>query len=347
MFARPMPWPGVSPLSPAPVSATRTTRRPSVAIARRHGDARRRPAAGSMPCLIAFSTSVISMPGGSGMTAQRRRYVDAKAQAGAPRRVLHDRRGRRRSCAASSSSVVASRRSAGVAARRKRIRSPIRRAASGAPFSASCCALPSVLNRKCGSICDCSSLSSDSASRRDSSLRRASASRCAVERRVLAVAQVRDQRDHGHVQEGETERRHRDVAQQRAVGQPGERRTAADHLHRRDRQRRDDRTGEQAESRDAQELALQAPIAEPRRRTPAQTSANTMPLNRIAAGTKRMFHGSCDADRTRAASRRRRSRSATPASLAHEPLVERAQRRGARPPTSTRACARRSAPSVR
>ena len=51
-------------------------------------------------------------------------------------------------------------RSAGVAARRKRIRSAISRAASGAPFSASCCALPSVLNRKCGSTCDCSSFSS-------------------------------------------------------------------------------------------------------------------------------------------------------------------------------------------
>ena len=57
------------------------------------------------------------------------------------------------------------------------------RAASGAPFSASCCALPSVLNRKCGSICSCSSFSFDSASCRDVSLCRASASRCAVSAR--------------------------------------------------------------------------------------------------------------------------------------------------------------------
>lgn len=47
--------------------------------------------------------------------------------------------------------VVTSSRSAGVAARRKRIRSLMRRAAAGAPFSASCCALPSVFSRKCGS----------------------------------------------------------------------------------------------------------------------------------------------------------------------------------------------------
>ena len=84
---------------------------------------------------------------------------------------------------ASCRTVVTSSRSAGVAARRKRIRSLMRRAASGAPFSASCCALPSVLNRKCGSICSCRSFSFDSASWRDVSLWRASASRCAVSAR--------------------------------------------------------------------------------------------------------------------------------------------------------------------
>ena len=82
--------------------------------------------------------------------------------------------------AASCRIVLISSRRAGAAARRKRMSSPMSRAASGAPFSASCCALPSVLNRKCGSICSCRSFNFDSASWRDVSLCRASASRCAV-----------------------------------------------------------------------------------------------------------------------------------------------------------------------
>ena len=87
----------------------------------------------------------------------------------------------------------------------------------------SCCALPSVLNRKCGSICSCSSFSFDSASWRDSWLWRASRLQDRRERAVFAVAQVGDQRDHERVQESEHEPAGDDVAQQRAVVQPVER----------------------------------------------------------------------------------------------------------------------------
>ena len=66
MLASPMPLPGDdASSSPAPVSAT--TSATSVVVAPARVTSTRPPRAhGSMPCLIAFSTSVISMPGGSG-----------------------------------------------------------------------------------------------------------------------------------------------------------------------------------------------------------------------------------------------------------------------------------------
>ncbi len=117
---------------------------------------------------------------------------------------------------ASCASVVASSRSDGVAARRKRIRLEMSRAASGAPCSASCCALPSVLNRKCGSICSCSSAAS---TRRAAARARSAALGLEMrrERPVLAVAQAAISADDERVQRAEHQSGDDDVAHLRAV----------------------------------------------------------------------------------------------------------------------------------
>ena len=186
---------------------------------------------GSMPCFIAFSTSVISMPGGT-VRAWSDSGISMLKVRRRPRRVRMMARYAPTS-AASCRSVEDSPRIDGVDARRNTIRSAMRRAAAGAPFSASCCALPSVLNRKCGSICSCRSFSRDSASCRDELALPAPRFEVCRQRHVLAVAQRGDQRDHDRVEEAEHEAGDDDVAELRAVEDPRHRLAPRDEIDQR------------------------------------------------------------------------------------------------------------------
>ncbi len=143
---------------------------------------------GSMPCLTAFSTSVISMPGGTRVSSSSP-GIAVDHESLEPKRVCMMRR-YAEIMSTSCFTVVASSWRVGIVVRRNRIRSLMRRAASGAFFSASCCALPSVLNRKCGSICNCRSFSFDSANCRERSLWRFSASRLAASARYSRLRRL-------------------------------------------------------------------------------------------------------------------------------------------------------------
>ena len=112
---------------------------------------------GSMPWRTAFSTSVSNAIGGKRSASSAGSTSMRDLQAG---RACACASGRGRRARAASSSRSADRPpscSCGIAARRYAIRLFSTGGARGEPLSTSACTLASVLNRKCGSICACSS----------------------------------------------------------------------------------------------------------------------------------------------------------------------------------------------
>ena len=163
-------------------------RRPSttsaLAVARAR-DRRRVPpaAAGSMPCLIAFSTSEISRFGGNGCAASVVGHVDGEREPRAHPHLQDLEVG------------LGERRPPGPASSTARAAAAARRAGSRAGGRAGACACggsvsvrywtdASVLNRKCGSTCACISFSSASIACFDSRCRSASALCSAAAARV-------------------------------------------------------------------------------------------------------------------------------------------------------------------
>ena len=198
------------------------------------------------------------------------------------------------------------------------------RAAAGAPFSASCCALPSVLNRKCGSICSCSILRRDSASWRESSLCRRFASRCAVSAaysrlRSVVISAISDRVEHAEDEAAMTTWRSCALSNIQAIGsRPGATSTSVPPGARRGSATRD---GDDREAEDPLETSCGSRTT---RRAPTTGATSTRTLNTSAASRNDMFHGSIEASHAASVVMPTSATSQQPAALAREPVVERA-----------------------